>query len=239
MAISLLPHDIIIDILGNLPVTSLLRFKSVSKVWFSSITTPGFVEHHLSNQHKKAPRFMMATTGHTYLDYTYCCRKELLLGSIFVNGDVHESITLGYGWKFITDLPNDGYFLSHCDGILCLYGCFNIHLFNPCTNECRTLPQGNFVSCHFTDLGAHNPRVQVHIGEWHRKLVQLGFGRDQATKQYKIVKVFNLDLYDKSHPDLCEIFTLDSNPRASWKILGVVPYRIALSATPVHVNGAI
>ena len=67
----------------------------------------------------------------------------------------------------------------------------------------------------------------------------MGFGRDLVTKQYKIIKVFNPELNEYFLPELCEIFTLDSNPWASWKIIGLVPYKIDLSATPVHINGAI
>ncbi|OMO96310.1 hypothetical protein COLO4_15365 [Corchorus olitorius] len=36
----------------------------------------------------------------------------------------------------------------------------------------------------------------------------------------------------------CEIFTLDPNPNASWKVLGVVPYKIDTTATHVYVNGS-
>ena len=43
-----LPHDIVLNILANLPVKSVLRFRCVSKTWDSSITTPSFISTHLN-----------------------------------------------------------------------------------------------------------------------------------------------------------------------------------------------
>ncbi|EEF35969.1 hypothetical protein RCOM_1028290 [Ricinus communis] len=49
------PEDIAIDILLRLPVKPLLRFKCVSKTWYSLISDPCFIKSHLqlSNNHKK------------------------------------------------------------------------------------------------------------------------------------------------------------------------------------------
>ena len=43
---SLLPVDVIIDILLKLPAKSLLRFKSVYKLWYDIINDPNFIESH-------------------------------------------------------------------------------------------------------------------------------------------------------------------------------------------------
>ena len=43
-----LPHDVVLNILARLPVKSLLRFRCVSKLWDSSITSPNFISTHLS-----------------------------------------------------------------------------------------------------------------------------------------------------------------------------------------------
>ncbi|XP_057436283.1 F-box/kelch-repeat protein At3g06240-like [Lotus japonicus] len=45
---SILPDELIIQILLQLPVTSLLRFKSVSKSWFSQISNPQFAKSHFN-----------------------------------------------------------------------------------------------------------------------------------------------------------------------------------------------
>ncbi|KAK8508728.1 hypothetical protein V6N13_090703 [Hibiscus sabdariffa] len=56
-----LPHDLIVDIFGKLPVKSLVRFKYLSKQWFRMFTSPRFIDLHLSNQRKKFPRFVTAS----------------------------------------------------------------------------------------------------------------------------------------------------------------------------------
>ena len=43
-----LPEDIALNILANLPVKSVIRFRCVSKTWDSSITTPHLISTHLS-----------------------------------------------------------------------------------------------------------------------------------------------------------------------------------------------
>ncbi|KAK8997390.1 hypothetical protein V6N11_020869 [Hibiscus sabdariffa] len=39
--------------------------------------------------------------------------------------------------------------------------------------------------------------------------------------------------------DSCAVFTLDSNPKACWKTIGVVPYKISAYSHSKYVNGAI
>ncbi|KAL0363267.1 UNVERIFIED_CONTAM: F-box protein [Sesamum calycinum] len=43
----LLPHELVFEILSWLPVSSLLRFKCVSKRWSSTIQDPAFVDVHM------------------------------------------------------------------------------------------------------------------------------------------------------------------------------------------------
>ena len=43
-----LPHDVVLNILARLPVKSLLRFRCVCKLWYSSITSSNFISTHLS-----------------------------------------------------------------------------------------------------------------------------------------------------------------------------------------------
>lgn len=71
-------------------------------------------------------------------------------------------------------------------------------------------------------------------GALRNKLV--GIGRDIVTKEYKILRLFGPKFEEFEEG---EIFTLNSDPRASWKSIGLVPYKFARSHRPVHVSGAI
>ncbi|XP_023918879.1 putative F-box protein At5g42430 [Quercus suber] len=44
-----IPDDVVLNILGRLPVKSVIRFRCVSKSWDSSITTPYFISTHLNH----------------------------------------------------------------------------------------------------------------------------------------------------------------------------------------------
>ncbi|OMO55377.1 hypothetical protein CCACVL1_27285 [Corchorus capsularis] len=230
----LFPHDVIEDILAKLPVKTLIRFKSVSKQWCFSIDNPNFTRQHLSNQRKKDAGFLFAYRG--YNDTTGFS-KEIGLCSMAENYKISRI-------RFSNILPQDRYNMSHsCDGIICFYGQFNIHLINYSTLEIRTLPPGILSSphlCQYTYPDPYFPGGFIHVGLWRSPRYQLGIGCDEVTKQYKIVKVFDpvLDDFWLGNSN-CEIFTLDRNPYAYWKYIGFVPYKISVTANPVHVNGAI
>ncbi|XVF31144.1 hypothetical protein REPUB_Repub16aG0120200 [Reevesia pubescens] len=133
--------------------------------------------------------------------------------------------------------------MSHsCDGILCFHGYLYIHVYNPSTREFRTLPQGSFNSlCYHM-----HPNCLVyfyagyaHPGEHYSANQLVGFGRDLVTKQYKILRLFTPIYSHFQDFNECQVFTLNPDPKASWKSIGLVPYKIAIHQRPVCVNGVI
>lgn len=54
------PEDIIREILLRLPVQSLLRFKTVSKLWVDVITSSNFIDSHY--QHPSKPKLFVTLT---------------------------------------------------------------------------------------------------------------------------------------------------------------------------------
>ncbi|XP_058187759.1 F-box protein CPR1-like [Rhododendron vialii] len=175
-----LPQDVTAEILSRLPVKSLLRFKSVSKNWFSLIQNSDFVSLHLHRS---------TTTN------------DCLLVKRFLTDDVRDSVlsTLPPNERTpVCDLLDvssttgasvwDLDLLASCNGIVCLAGKERRHaaaiaLCNPLMREIRLLPQ---------------PRYHARYASF------LGFGFDPVTKDYKVVRVatlFELDIKPYEFPD--------------------------------------
>ncbi|KAK8602884.1 hypothetical protein V6N13_085086 [Hibiscus sabdariffa] len=142
--------------------------------------------------------------------------KCLPMESMVVNRDS----TLSYSHTRMFYHFEDYYdMVNSCDGILCFNGRGDICVYNPATKEYRCLPTGLYC---------------------RKDRRRLGFGRDLVTDRYKIVKLFNPSLSTAEEDvDSCAVFTLDPNPKACWKTIGVVPYRISAYSHSTYVNGAI
>ena len=126
-----LPYDIVLNILANLPVKSVLRFRCVSKTWDSSITTPSFISTHfnLSNNNSNLA-YLINFASTTTFDSTI------------------PSFSAGYDPTFnrISEYPiPSSFFPSHysypadsCNGLVCFTNHKNlptstgaIYLWNP------------------------------------------------------------------------------------------------------------
>ncbi|OMO55378.1 hypothetical protein CCACVL1_27286 [Corchorus capsularis] len=218
------PADVVEGILPELPAKSLLRFKSVSKQFDSLITSSDFIDRHVSNQRTtKDPQFLLLSSNSSLTRKIVIFKRVLNSNELTINSN---------GISTINDLPKDWYDISSSfDGIFCFSGFLNIIVYNLSTTEFRILPRSETLK-----LGNLTKRP-TKKGRLYNPNQQLGIGRDLVTKQYKIVKVFN-PVDDRRQARECEIFTLDPNPNASWKVLGVVPYKIDTTATHVYVNGS-
>ncbi|KAK8508725.1 hypothetical protein V6N13_090700 [Hibiscus sabdariffa] len=109
------PQDLIEDILRKLPVKFLVRFKYVSEQWLWLITDPRFINFHLSNQWKKGPGFVTASSSRSLICYVGS-RSYIFLGSMVVNRDTH---TIPHSDIWLVSVPkdNDYEMLNSCDGI--------------------------------------------------------------------------------------------------------------------------
>ncbi|WRX24799.1 F-box domain - like 10 [Theobroma cacao] len=226
------PQDLLLSILATLPAKSLLRFRCVSKHWRSLIINLGFIEQHLENQQRKEYPQLIFASGTT---------TDIVLESVAivdVEVDDKEGAKTRKGFKRrslnICHLPPDGYCMSNsCDGILCFFGETNLFVYNPGTREFRILQMGKKRSSrgpsYSSDcFGQRFPTHQL-----------LGFGRDQVTKECKIIRLFIPIEEQENHIHECEVFTLSSDAGASWRGLGVVAYFIRPAQQPVFVNGAL
>ncbi|KAK4489373.1 hypothetical protein RD792_005182 [Penstemon davidsonii] len=119
--------DLLTQILLRLPVKSLLRFKSVSKQWFSLIINPKFC--HLHSSRKKNPPnglFYSILGQHPYIPFSP--QKPRNAPSVNLN---------------FTNNPSVSTILQSCNG---LFLCGNkrsrtFYVYNPTTNRSTLLPE--------------------------------------------------------------------------------------------------
>ncbi|XVF42182.1 hypothetical protein PTKIN_Ptkin01aG0339400 [Pterospermum kingtungense] len=227
------PQDLLLSTLATLPAKSLLRFKSVSKYWRSLITNPAFIEQHLENQRQKEyPHLLFASTG----SKTDIGLESVAIVDVEVKGEVGVKTRKGFQRSSlnICHLPPDAYYMSNsCDGVLCFFGKLNVFVYNPGTREFRILQFGKEGSSLDTSYSFDC------FGQVFSRYHLVGFGRDQVTKECKIIRLFRPKGQQENYVHECEVFTLSSDGGASWRGIGEVGYFIRPSQQPAYVNGTL
>ena len=184
-----LPHDIVLNILANLPVKSVLRFRCVSKTWDSSITTPSFISTHLNLRNNN--------TNLAYLiNFAFTTTFDSTIPS-FIGG---------YDPTFnrISEYPiPSGFFPSHysytadsCNGLVCFTNHNDlptntgaIYLWNPSIRKLKRLP--GFSQTQYLRFCT-------------------GFAYQSNTNDFKVVKISQMPGMKTE----AEVYTLSSN---SWR----------------------
>ncbi|KAJ9557968.1 hypothetical protein OSB04_012582 [Centaurea solstitialis] len=162
--------ELIVEILQKLPPKSVIRFTSVSKSWFSRIVCHDFVHKHALQAAKKPQKVFIRHL--TYFNkrvqsfYTLHSEDQLPLSS-------------KHGYIGITPLEFPGYnfhIVGSCNGILCLFDhkIHQITLWNPSIRRTLTLPDHHSSLRNCSSNGCQ---------------AAIGFGFDQVTDDYKIVKI--------------------------------------------------
>ncbi|XP_071728344.1 F-box/kelch-repeat protein At3g06240-like [Rutidosis leptorrhynchoides] len=154
-----LPPDLIDAILPFLPPKSLGRFKSVSKRWYSLISSPNFIKTHTQMFNKKNPNpdpthlILLPNVG----DYSFYS-----LDIKQINTQTTPATVTAKRLK----LQKPCYWiLGSCNVLVLAYGRpRNIYLVNPTTNETLKVPGGRY---NYT----------------------YGFGYDSSTDDYKVISI--------------------------------------------------
>ncbi|CAA7020817.1 unnamed protein product [Microthlaspi erraticum] len=211
-SVELLPHDVVELILERLPVWSLLRFKSVSKNWKSTIDSRRFQQRQLIQRRQlRGPDFLLYVIS----DY-----KE------------DESImVLGDSIVFKLRIPDPITMVCHgsCDGLVCI---FNIDgpsmVVNPATRWHRIFPLSN----------AQQLLLNMFKRRVHRcPRPKLGFGKDKFKGTYKPVWLCNSSEFGLDNATTCEVFDFSTN---AWRyVLPASPYRIVDDQKPVYLDGSL
>ncbi|KAG2300234.1 hypothetical protein Bca52824_036706 [Brassica carinata] len=202
----LLPEDVVELILERLPVESLLRLKSVSKTWKSTIESPSFKQRRLITLRKSRGPDVLYVTG---------------LGN--EEEEVKEEANTVVGSSVIRSLkfPTRSHKVCYgtCDGLVCLFGNQQPSVvFNPATRWRRSFPPSRVQPL----IISHTP-ARIKRG-CHTREPNLGFGKDKVRGTYKAVWLFNSSEFDLDNATTCEVFDFTTN---AWRyVLPASPYRI-------------
>ncbi|XP_060210206.1 F-box/kelch-repeat protein At3g23880-like [Lycium barbarum] len=158
-----LPQEIITEILMRSPAKSLLRFKCVSKSWFSEISSPGFAKSHVKVSSKNK---ITSNYGLVFPTATVACRCSLdeevqAQGIIPIDSDFHN-------W-------------GCCNGWICFSKDRHTHpvLWNPSTRKVKGIRRSPAY-------------LENRNSERERRLkldIIYGFGYDEFTDDYKVIEI--------------------------------------------------
>ncbi|KAL0897110.1 hypothetical protein Bca101_081071 [Brassica carinata] len=203
-----IPFDLIIEILSRLPAKSLIRFQSVSKLWFSTIRSRTFVDSFYTRSMTR-PRFLFRfdhrESRRNFIfsapQYEYCSDDDRYVFSAMARYDMT-----------ISD-PDNCTFRDSVQGFICFTSAvpkrfydgtplFNsITVYNPTTRQIVKLPD-------FTPNGRY---------------VEALLGYDPVEDQYKVLCVMMLMMFgapDESQDDIQQehfVCTLSSSQKQEWR----------------------
>ncbi|KAL2489165.1 F-box/kelch-repeat protein [Forsythia ovata] len=207
--VPILPQEIITEILLRLPVKSLLKFRCVSKLWLSLISTPGFMKTHLkisSNNNIYSHNNLIVGCSSDSLDLFTC--------PLFDEIDENPSMeTVPFDYPLL-DPVSKLRIVGSCNGLVCLVlGLNTVIILNPATRKSRELPISS---------------TNVFDTEY-------GFAYDESNDNYKVVEsgwtIGDLDEF-KTH-----VRVYSSRTDSCRIIKG--PAGFVFSGCGVFVNGAI
>lgn len=208
--------DVFFHILLWLPVTSLLRFKSVCKSWRALIQCSAFAHHHLHANISDEQNYSLVLMDPFNAHGSYLAEPGPLTISLVPSYLTAVADTNSHK-QLLFDLPGFSDFflcklqLFTCNGILCLHtqshGYFipekcKVSLWNPATKEISVLPPPPFPPT----LPDPNPYISV------------GFGLDLKTNDYKLVRFFTFGDF-LLHVNHVEVYSLGTD---TWRIIDAV-----------------
>uniref|UniRef100_A0A7N2R2N3 F-box domain-containing protein n=2 Tax=Quercus lobata TaxID=97700 RepID=A0A7N2R2N3_QUELO len=185
-----LPDEVVLKILHRLPVKSLIRFRCVSKSWNSLITTPSFINSHLSYNSSNSDKLIVRHgVGKPYLEHYKLIEDNNDSSSVQIQ---HIDFPLASS-RFRL--------IGSVNGLLCLCELERYVLWNPSIRKFITLP---------------NPCITVksHGEIDHRS----AFGFDPRTNDYKVVRIVFQDGTKTSEAAKIPVVEIYSLNEGSWRI---------------------
>lgn len=194
-------EDVIFEILTRLPVTSLIRFKSVCKLWYSLMKNPSFISKHLHNlsREKNYVRLLISRRGNI-------TNKRVV--SLSINDTFDVFINQDFP-SYFNDKFGHVRLIGPCNGIVCLGGYpDNIVVWNPSIRDYKILPQS---------------QIQRVVGSTVRGS-DFGLGFDSKRNDYKVIQILFCLSNNRGVVYQVEIYSLNEN---IWrKHNAIVPAKI-------------
>ncbi|KAJ4843282.1 hypothetical protein Tsubulata_036374 [Turnera subulata] len=210
-------EELVLDILLRLPMKAIVRFRCVSKSWGTLLSSPDFVyKSLLFDEENKYSHFMVKYRDVNTRNFVFSLLSHDTL-DLVVTKDLPNPPGFDYAHNRGLDLQIVG---SCCNGLICLGSSEHINeeggivLWNPATSETKVVPKLEVT---------RPPRT------WDENNY-LGFGFDDKTNDYKIVKVTGLwcnpvGSRDYENPAYKNEVALYSMKNGSWKIIdATIPF---------------
>ncbi|WZZ09287.1 hypothetical protein YC2023_095208 [Brassica napus] len=208
----LLPDDVIELILERLPVMSLLRFKSVSKKWKSTVEDRRFQERQLlCRKQSRGPDFLFMSLR----DDDQIIKHAPI---IFYRSEIVYNMWFrSLCWSICH---------GSCDSLVCLYDTrVGVVVANPATRWYQTFPLARIQ--HY--MSRHGVSVSPSP--------KLGFGKDKLNGTYKPVFLYNSFGFGLDNVTTCEVFDVSTN---AWRYVHPASlYRINAYNNPVFFDGSL
>ncbi|KAK9663963.1 hypothetical protein RND81_14G009500 [Saponaria officinalis] len=196
------------EILTRLPVKSIFRFKSVSKQWYSTLSSSDFAISHL----KKSPFFHHTAPVHTLfikagMNYYLFSYDDHHNSNDFEDHLVKLDFEFGIGKKCL-------HFTSCCNGLICLTAPREEYfiLWNPATRKLHKYESDGY----FNDLKMLFDLSSARGLMLFDLSCARGFGYSSSVDDYKYVTIF-FQLFTK-HDTIVHVFSLREN---KWRKLDV------------------
>ncbi|KAI8531041.1 hypothetical protein RHMOL_Rhmol11G0107000 [Rhododendron molle] len=199
-----IPEDVVVGILSRLPTKSLIRFRSVSKLWNSLITSPNFIISHLNqllmspkNSYENLPLVIVRQCVPT--PYVRLEHYKLFVDTGEEDNPFDEYLEIPFPLK--SRRLQYHYLMGYVRGLFCLWEHDNIFLWNRSIRKSVSLPK---------------PGISKKT---HGSLVdRLGFGYDSWSNDYKVVRIVILCGSNGSEDveaPLVQVYSLNAG---SWKM---------------------
>ncbi|KAF8104545.1 hypothetical protein N665_0171s0050 [Sinapis alba] len=239
-----LPNDVVEEIFLRLPVKALIRLKSLSKHWRSTIQSSSFEKKHLKMaaershdvDHPNKVIMVISEEDPFKGSKNNLPRPDTDVGfrTFCLESASHVSFTR---LNFPQGFHHWIYVSESCDGLFCIYSVktHSIYVVNPATRWLRQLPPAMYQV--LLSKVNNNPLEDGRRDENHLAFVKADTG-------YKLVWLYNNNNNNNNDDDdsnetslvttKCEVFDFKAN---TWRYLTCTPsYRIFRNQTPASAN---